>query len=200
MRIAIFGAAGRTGRHVCDTLAARGHDLIPVTRRPAPGLPGKPESVDPTDAAAVAALAGRCDAVVNAMASGKGNPAGSRLAAGLLERQGLRYVSVGGGAVDAPGDAKGVPDRVVSWLARTMTGAVVTDRQDELDLLVADGGGIAWTMLRPPRLTDKEARGAYRLAFDKPASTQIARADLARAVADLVESGEHVARAPFVSW
>ncbi len=200
MRIAIFGAAGRTGRHVCEALAARGHDLHPVTRRDAPDLPGTPERIDPADAEAVRALAARCDAVVNAMASGKGNPAGSRLAAALAGRDGLRYVSVGGGAVDAPGDAKGAPDRIVSWLARTMTGMVVTDRQAELDLLRARGGGLVWTMLRPPRLTDKDATGAYRLTTDKPASTQIARADLARAVADLVESGEHAGAAPFVAW
>lgn len=197
MRIAIFGAAGRTGRLVCETLAARGHALHPVTRRP---VPGTPERVDPTDAEAVAALAARCDAVVNAMASGKGNPAGSRLAAALRGREGLRYVSVGGGAVDAPGDAKGVPDRLVSWLARRMTGEVVTDRQAELDRLLAGADGLVWTMLRPPRLTDKPGRGTYRLTFDKPASTQIARADLARAVADLVEGGQHAGRAPFVAW
>ena len=52
MRIAIFGAAGRTGRLVCDALAARGHALHPVTRRAVPGLPGTPERADPADAAA----------------------------------------------------------------------------------------------------------------------------------------------------
>ncbi len=199
MRIAIFGAAGRSGRQVCEALAARGHTLHPVTRRPAPDLPGTIETVDPTDAAAVRALASRCDAVVNVMASGKGNPAGSRLAAALTETS-VRYVTVGGGAVDAPGDAKGVPDRIVSFLARSLTGAVVTDRQDELDLLLARSEGLRWTMLRPPRLTDKPAKGDYRLTFDKPASTQISRADLARAVADLVESADHAGKAPFVSW
>ncbi|MGR3485141.1 MAG: NAD(P)-dependent oxidoreductase [Paracoccaceae bacterium] len=200
MRIAVFGAAGRTGREVCRHLQGLGHEPLAVTRRKGADVIGTPELLDATDSVAVAALAQTCDAVINAMASGKGNPAGSRLVAALRGRDGLRYVTVAGAAVDAPGDAKGAPDKIVSWISRKIAGEVVTDRQAELDALLADGHGLRWTMMRPPRLTEKEAKTSYRLAFDKPASTQIARADLGRAVVDALSDPELEGRAPFVSW
>jgi uncharacterized protein YbjT (DUF2867 family) len=199
MRIAVFGAAGRTGRLTCQALLAAGHEVHAVTRREV-DVPGTRRVLDATDAAAVRALAGEVDGVVNAMTSGKGNPSGSGLAGALKGREGLRYVTLAGAAVDAPGDGKGVPDKAISWIARKVSGEVVLDRQRELDLLVAGGHGLRWTMLRPPRLTDKDPRGTWRLTTDKPASTQIARADLAGALAEAVTGERHLGRAPFVSW
>jgi uncharacterized protein YbjT (DUF2867 family) len=118
MDIMLFGAAGRTGRRIAERLEAAGHRVTAVVR---PGrkdaMAGTPVAaiveIDLTDAKALRELARGRDAVVTALASGKGNPAASRLAEALLPLDDLRFVSVGGAAVDAPGDAKGAGDRVV---------------------------------------------------------------------------------------
>lgn len=195
MRVAVFGAMGRTGRLVVAELRGAGHEAVAVSRRGEAVEGAQALRANPATGEGMAAVEG-CDAVINAMASGKGNPACSALALALSGRD-LRYVTVAGAAVDAPGDAKGVADRVVSWLGRRIGGAVVLDRQEELAILQASRLG--WTMLRPPRLVDGPPKGPVRVAFDRPQSLSITRADLAAAAARALEDGSLMRRAPFVS-
>jgi hypothetical protein len=138
-----------------------------------------------------------CDAVVNAMASGKGNPACSGLARALSARDGLRYVTVAGAAVDVPEDRKGTADKIVSWLSRKVAKEVVLDRQAELDVLRASR--LRWTMLRPPRLVDGPAKGEVKLSFERPQAIQITRADLGHKAVEAIADDSLVGRAPFVS-
>jgi putative NADH-flavin reductase len=197
MKVAVFGARGRTGRLVVEELRRAGHEVVAANRR-GEAVPGaEAVQADPVTGQGVAAAAGGCDAVVNAMASGKGNPACSGLARALRDREGLRYVSVGGAAVDMPGDRKGVADKVVSWLSRTFAKDVVMDRQVELEIL--GGSRLRWTMLRPPRLVDGPAKGQVRTSFEKPPTIQITRADLARKAVEALVDDSLAGRAPFVS-
>jgi putative NADH-flavin reductase len=197
MRVAVFGAKGRTGRLAVEALRAAGHEVVAVSRS-GDAVPGAAAvAADPSTGRGVAAAVEGCDAVVNAMASGTGNPAGSALARALSGRAGLRYVTVGGAAVDAAGDRKGIVDKAVSWLSRRVAKDVVLDRQEELAVL--QGSGLRWTMLRPPRLVDGPAKGDVRISFERPQSIQVTRADLARVVAEALGDERLVGRAPFVS-
>jgi putative NADH-flavin reductase len=197
MKVAVFGAQGRTGRLVVEELLRQGHEVVAASRR-GEAIPGaEAVQADPVTGQGVAAAAGGCDAVVSALASGKGNPACSSLARALRDREGLRYVSVGGAAVDADGDRKGVPDRIISWISRTFAKDVVMDRQAELQVL--NWSRLRWTMLRPPRLVDRPAKGAVRTSFERPPSIQVTRADLARKVVEALSDDSLVGRAPFVS-
>ncbi|NAZ35999.1 NAD(P)-dependent oxidoreductase [Rubellimicrobium sp. CFH 75288] len=197
MRVAVFGARGRTGRHVVAELQRRGHEVIAVTRtgEAVGGATGL--RADPVSGEGVADATDAADAVVCAMTSGRGNPACSRLAEALSGRVGLRYVTVGGAAVNRPGDRKGLVDRLFAGLMHVVARPVLEDRERELALL--EGSALRWTMLRPPRLLDREARGTVRLSDERPPGLSLERADLARAVADALEDDALVGRAPFVS-
>ena len=197
MKVAVFGARGRTGRLVVEELRRAGHEVVAASRRAEPVPGASAVQADPAAGQGVAAATEGCDAVVNAMASGKGNPSCSALARALRDRSGLRYVSVGGAAVDVPGDRKGLPDRIVSWMNRTFAPDLVLDRQAELDVLGASG--LRWTMLRPPRLRDGAAKGSVRVSYERPPSMQVTRADLARKVVEALADDSLVGRAPFVS-
>ena len=50
------------------------------------------------------------------------------------------------------------------------------------------GSGLDWTIMRPPRLTDKPAAGTYRTAIDRNLSREytISRADLAVCILGLI--------------
>jgi putative NADH-flavin reductase len=54
-----------------------------------------------------------------------------------------------------------------------------------------------WTVVRPPRLTDKEGTGKYRLGWDMalPWMTSLARADVADAMLSLLDDTESFGRA-----
>jgi putative NADH-flavin reductase len=58
-----------------------------------------------------------------------------------------------------------------------------------------------WTIVRPPRLTDKAASGTYRIGIDRnvPRGVTISRADLAAAMLDLIDDPATIHRHVFVA-
>ncbi len=52
-----------------------------------------------------------------------------------------------------------------------------------------------WTILRPPYLTDKPGTGSYRAAVDANVPGSIARADLARAMLDVLDDASTIKHA-----
>ena len=197
MKVAVFGARGRTGQRVVEELRRAGHEVVAASRRGDPVQGATAAAANPVTGEGVEQAVDGCDAVVNAMASGKGNPACSGLARSLSEREGLRYVTVAGAAVDVPGDRKGLADKAISWISRKVAKEVVLDRQEEMRVL--QGSRLRWTMLRPPRLVDGEPKGEVKLSFERPQTIQITRADLARKVVEALGDDSLVGRAPFVS-
>jgi uncharacterized protein YbjT (DUF2867 family) len=171
--VAVFGAKGRTGRLAVEELRRAGHEVVAASRRGETVEGATAVAANPVTGEGVEQAVEGCDAVVNVMASGKGNPACSGLARALSARDGLRYVTVAGAAVDAPGDRKGTADKIISWLSRRVAKEVVLDRQAELDLLRASR--LRWTMLRPPRLVDGPAKGDVKVSSERPQTIQITR-------------------------
>lgn len=197
MHYVVFGASGRTGRLIARRLTEAGHAVTAPGRRD-PQIAGVAfRPTDLADAADVRDAVRGAAGVFSALASDKGNPACSTLARALADREGLRFVTIAGAGVDAPGDRKGLPDRIVGWIMRRVVAEMLADRQAELGIL--HSGRLRWTMLRPPRLTDRPGTGHYRITHDKPASTAIPRADLALAAIAIADDDSLVGRAPFVA-
>jgi uncharacterized protein YbjT (DUF2867 family) len=200
MNILLLGASGRTGRLIAGRLLAEGHAVRSLGRRD-PGIGGLAfRTGDVTSAEDIALALPGIDAVVSALASGNSDPVCSRAAEALIAVAGgraLRFVSIAGAAVDAEGDAKGFADRAIGGIMKLVAGRMLADRQRELAILRASA--LDWTMLRPPRLTDGATTGAWQVTFDRPAGTQIARADLAAAAVEALGRSDLSRRAPFVS-
>jgi len=197
MHILLLGATGRTGKIVASCLVKAGHRVTAAGRRD-PKIQGVAfRQADLSDKNDLIKAAQGMDGVVSALASAKGNPVCSGVARALTGQDGMRYVTIGGAGVDAEGDQKGIPDRLMGWVMRRVVPEMLADRQAELGIL--QQSRLRWTMLRPPRLTDNPAKGAVRMSFDKPASAAIARGDLAQAVVDTLTDHATVGRAPFVA-
>lgn len=197
MRILLLGATGRTGRLIADRLIADGHHLTCAGRRK-PEIAGIAfQDIDLGQADQVRLAVQGKDVVISALASGKGNPVCSSVAKAVAGVEGLRFLTIGGAGVDAAGDRKSGGDKFIGWVMRRVAGEMLADRQAELAILQASR--LRWTMLRPPRLTDKPATGTYQVTLDRPASTAISRADLAKATCDMIALTKHHSQAPFVS-
>ena len=197
MKYVVFGATGRTGRFIAEGLIKAGHDVTAAGRRD-PGIAGVAfRQTDLMTAGAVRDAVQSADVAVSALASDKGNPVCSALARALAPTEGLRFVTIAGAAVDAPGDAKAAADKAIAWIMRRIVAEMLADRQSELAVL--QSSRLRWTMLRPPRLTDKAATGRWRLSHDRPPSTQISRADLAAALIEVAGDDTWAGRAPFVA-
>jgi putative NADH-flavin reductase len=198
MQVLVLGASGRTGRRIAAQLVARGDRVVSLGRCD-PDLAGVRHIAGvPDDAQALRAALDDCDAVVSALASSNRDAVCSAATAALIG-SGLspRFVVVGGAGVDVPGDRKGAADKVVGVVMRLVAGRMLADRTREWQMLEASS--LPYTFLRPPRLTDKPATGRWRVTFDRPASMEIAREDLAGAAVEALGRGDLARRSPFVA-
>ena len=205
--VAVLGATGRTGRPLVDELLARGHRVRALVRDPS-RLGSLAERVDVVtgsseDPAALTAALTGADAVVSALGPVKRDATlhqrTARALLPIMEDTGpRRFIGVSGAGIDVPGDAKALPDRVISMLMQRFGGAVVQDKVTEYRIW-ADSD-LDWTLVRAPRLTDGPPTG--RIEHDAHRSTRsssLRRADLARFLADALEQGLHIGYAPFAA-
>ncbi len=206
MRIAVLGATGRTGRPLVEELLRRGHHVVAVVRDPAgTGVPDGVEVVpgDVRDADVLRRAVAGADAVVSALGPRKGDPRLHRevapLLVGVMRESGVRrFVGVSGAGVDADGDHKSRRDRIISGIIKRLPGDAVKDKV--LEYQVWRDSALDWTLVRPPRLQEGPPTGAVEHhAGTSPRSTAIRRSDLAAFLADEVEQGRYVGKAPLVA-
>lgn len=197
MDVVIAGAHGKVARHLTRHLAARGDVVVGLIRDPAQAADiaedgGRPVVLDleQASAAEVSDAIAQADAVVFAAGAGAGSGAARKEtvdygAAVLLidaaERGGVpRYVMVSAmGTDDPPTD-----DEVFSVYLRAKARA-------DAALMASD---LAWTIVRPGRLTDEEPTGRVHVArhVDRGAIPRADVADVLAAVLAWPDTAGHV--------
>lgn len=207
MRIVVMGANGRVGRQVVLAAARAGHEVLATARDVPTHLPAEVRTleVDVRLPDAVAGALRGADAVAWCVGvtsrSGPGvAQEGIRHLVTAAAAHGLRrVVSVSGAGADLPGDRKGMTARLVSSLTHRLAGDLVTDKEQEFAVLAASD--LVFTQVRPPRLVDTDATGAWHLSERAPEvwARPIARADVAAAVLHLLEHDTWVRRAPYIT-
>lgn len=202
MHLAIVAATGATGRHVLEQALAAGHDVTALVRTPskltADVRAVKADLADPDPAVLAGALRG-VDAVVSALGATSKAEAGvaargtRALVAAMREAGTERLVVLSAapiGTVPTPvRPDKPRYDPGDGWLIRRASSVVKRIlRVHYADLaamedLVRDSG-LDWTIVRPPRLTDRPPTGRYRTAVGHQPRNGwlIGRADLADAM------------------
>lgn len=186
MKLFILGATGGTGLQLVPQAAARGHVLTAFGRAAAPA-PAASVIGEVRDAKAMAAAMAGHDAVVFVVGPRGTGPTtlySDTMKATLeaMQSSGVKRLVAVSMAALFPG-AGGVLGYVVRFFLRHLIPDALA-----MEALVR-ASGVEWTVLRPPRLTDKASSG-HQVAVDAlPAGgMSIARADLATAVLDAVES------------
>lgn len=200
MKVAVLGASGRAGSEITRELAARGHEVTAIARKPEaiPQLPGvTPRRGDAASPAALVELIRGTDAVISALHFDV--PAATLLAA--LREAGVPRLLVTGGAASlevAPG--KRViddPDFPAEWKDIALAGIAFLDAlraETETD----------WTFFSPAALIFEGPRlGTYRggtdqLVTDAGGESKISFADYAIAMVDELEQHRH-SRARFTA-
>ena len=206
MQVTILGATGSIGSLAMMAALARGHHLVCLSRRP-PTTPsiGRASTIigdvaDPDalgravtgSAAVIAALGPRTNTLEDELAL----ELGMRNLVAAMEAQGVtRLIALSGAAIDVPGDAKPVIDRVASRIVRLAARHIVGAKQREFNVFSASA--LAWTALRPPIVTDGAPRG-YRLSERLGPGARVTRADVAAAMVAQLDDDSFVRRAPFV--
>ena len=222
MKIAVFGATGRTGVPLCQQTLDRGHDAVAHARSPDKSHTRSPEK-SPTrlpdkfdvsiarEALTVVegdAYAGTgvretvrgTDAVVSVLGQGEGSPGDLLTVTGrhVLDAMGAegvsRYVTLVGAGVRKEGESRSMGDRVMGVALKLLAGDVLEDASAHVeDVRERD---LAWTVLRVPRLTEGDPDGSYRAGDIRLGFDAIDRADVARCILDCLEEERFVGELP----
>jgi uncharacterized protein len=200
MKVAVLGASGRAGSEITRELAARGHEVLAIARKPdaIPAVAGvKAIDGDATDTAELAKLIRGQDAVISALHFNV--PAESLLS--TLKQAGVGRLLVTGGAASletAPGKRViDKPDFPEAWKAAALGGIAFLDALRKETV-------IDWTFFSPAALLFEGPRlGHYRLGrdqlvTDKTGESKISFADYAIAMVDELEQHRH-SRARFTA-
>ena len=166
MNTLIFGASGRVGRRLCDRARSDGHSVTAFVRT-AESAPAGVDVVegDVTDAAAVEAAIGDCDAVCSAVgpdSSGDTSPVTDgigNIVTAMETRDIDRLV-----AVSAAGILQATPHRLRLELPEfsTVLGPVAAAHKAVYERL--QESALAWTLVCPPEMPDGEPRNHYQTA------------------------------------
>lgn len=190
MRIAVFGAAGPTGRHLTAQALAQGHEVVAVTRRPGsfPDRPGLTAAVaDATDPAAVDAALDGTDAVLSALGarlSKETITTYSASAAALTDamaRHGIKRLLAISSSIADPGwrpTGAHFFNHVLDPLVNRRLGRTLHEDMRRMEDMIR-ATALDWTLVRPSGLFEHPVVTAYRTEETSADGVFTARTDLA---------------------
>jgi putative NADH-flavin reductase len=178
---------------------AAGHEVTAVARKPEAVTTKHPKlhavKGDVLDPASLGKVLEGADVVLSALGSHSGREPTDVYSRGMknihdaMNAAGVsRIVALSAVPVSKP-EEKDFVDR---YIAHPLLGLFFKGSYDDLRRMEADlrtTSDINWTVLRPPRLTDKPATGKYRMAVESPlkGAQDISRADLASAMLKVID-------------
>lgn len=185
-KIAVFGATGGTGRLVVEQALAQGHEVVVLAREPARVTARVHRIVegDVRDVKAVREAVEGVDAVIVTLGMPARDPSrlreqGTRAIVAAMEDAGVDRLVVL--SVLGAHESHAGLDWVTRWLVFPLwLKQTILDHEAQED--VVRSSSLAWTLVRPPHLTDRGATGRWTAGFDvakAPPAMSVPRADLA---------------------
>ena len=188
MRIAVFGAGGRTGRKLVGQALARGHEVVGFVRDGSTFEPHERLGVvegDARDGGAVEKALGASDAVISVLSLAK-------------PEDELQYSEATRTVVDAAGRA-GVRRVVLTanntvFSDRELTGEYApVGREHRRNVETLRRSGLDWTVGAAPWVVDDPGTGSYEAVVDaKGPGQQLPTADFATFLLDALERDDWV--------
>jgi putative NADH-flavin reductase len=205
MQLTIFGASGATGTCLVRKALDVGHEVTAVVRDPARlTVPARPRlhvmTADVMDPASISPAVADADAVITAIAPHGTGPStlrqdSTRSIIQAMDKTGARRLQfISGSIVTDEGESPYLRYLIKPVARHTFLRHVTADfLATEQEIHASD---LDWTIFRPPSLTNKPARGSYRVAVDRnlPRCFTITRADLAACMLSALEDPATVHR------
>jgi putative NADH-flavin reductase len=217
MKLTIFAATGGIGGHALEQAIASGHDVTAVVRDPSKLRKRDVRTVTadlaaPDPGALESAVKG-ADAVLSGLGARSASEAGiawqgTRAIVAAMKATGIRRIVVVSaapiGTVPSPGrlnPPKHDPGDgfFMRHLFSPLTKAALSKHYADLAQMedVLRDSALDWTVVRPPRLTDKPLTGAYRMARGQNLRRGlfISRADVAQFMLRVLDQPDTIRQA-----
>ncbi len=208
MKLAIFGATGRTGQHLVQQALEAKHEVVVLVRTPSkltiqnPGL-----SViqgDIQDAAKVEQTIKGSDAVFSVLGPTSNTPEyqttkGTKNILDAMKKQGVRKLVISAGAgVGDPYDEPKLFNKFINILLKLAARYVYEDMLQVVDLVRESD--MDWVIVRVPMLTDAPATGSIKIGYvGKGMGPRISRADMATFMLKQLNDNTYLRQAPAIS-
>jgi putative NADH-flavin reductase len=208
MRIAIFGATGRTGLLVVAAALRTGHEVTAHTRSPAKLAAHVDElrivEGDLADSDSIDRAIDRSDAVISVL--GPSNNEGrfvvsngmEKIVASMKKHGVRRLIATAGAGVPDSEDQPTFMSKVMQRLVSAISRNVFEDMVRTVEII--RHSDLSWTIVRVPMLVDGRKTGQVKPAWvGKGMRRQISRADLAEFVVGQLQDDAYIGMAPAVS-
>jgi putative NADH-flavin reductase len=213
MKITIFAATGGIGRQALEQAVAAGHEVTAVVRNPknvSQRVRIVTADLANPDPATLRSAVDRTGAVLSGlgprtMAEAGIASQGTRAIVQAMKATGVRRIVVVSAAPlgTVPSPARPDPPKhdpgdgffmrhIFSHVAKALFGKNYVDLGVMEDVLLESG--LDWTIVRPPKLTDKPMTGKYRTAYGRNlrGGWSISRADVAHLMLRTLEQPESI--------
>jgi uncharacterized protein YbjT (DUF2867 family) len=207
MQIAVLGATGGIGGHLLGWALEAGHSVHALVRDPE-ALPHRPGLTvtrgDVLDAAAVAQVTARADAVLSALGPRGAKPPGllagaaANITAAMHQTAARRLICVSAAGAYITGDPQ-AGRLIKAILPRVLAKQFADVREMENVIRASD---LDWTLVRATRLVNRPGTGRYRVRPDypPPGGTTIARADVAHFIAAALTENTWLRSSPALAY
>lgn len=216
MRIAIFGATGRTGHPLVEQALEGGHEVVAFVRDPTAlsstvrendrlrVVEGDAYSGEGVERA-IAVDGGAVDAVVSVLGQSSEGPddllteAGRHMLAAMDQHGVERFVTLVGAGVREEGESVNLGGKVMGALLKLVARSVLEDARDHVEMVSASD--TEWTVVRGPRLTEDPHTGEFRHGMDLTLGMRdsAARANVAEFILDCLEDDLYIHEMPKVA-
>ena len=216
MRIAVFGATGRTGQPLVEQAVERGHKVVAFVRD-ATGFSSTIRNDDRVSIVegdaytgegverAIVGVGDPVDAVVSVLAQTSDEPddllteAGRHMLSAMSQHSVERFVTLVGAGVREEGESVSLGGRMMGALLKLLARGVLEDARDQVELIKESD--TRWTVVRGPRLTEDAHTGKFRHGTDLSLGMRdtAARANVADFILDCLEDDLYVHEMPKVA-
>ena len=209
MKLAVFGASGRTGKPLVEQALTAGHEVTAFVRD-AMKLNMSHEKLtvlegDVKDSAKVHEAVAGTDAVLSALGHTKSSAkdvqtVGTQNIVAAMKEAGVRrLVSLTGAGVSDPEDEPKLFDKAITTLLKLFQKDVLEDGENHARVI--EKSGLDWVIVRGPMLTEGEKKGEYRVGYvGKNSGTKISRSDVADFMLRQTEDDSYLGQKPMVSY
>lgn len=207
MKLAVFGASGKTGQRVVQQALQAGYQVVALARTPAKLAIQHPNLTvvqgDILNPQQVSEVVRGADAVISTLGPGSNKPEftisrGTDVILAAMQANNVRrlIISTGAGVRD-PQDKPKFVDRIFGVLLGVLSKNVVADMQQVVAKVKASDRD--WTIVRVPMLTDQPAQGNLVVGYVGDTSPRLSRADMAAFMLKQVADTTYLRKAPAIS-
>jgi putative NADH-flavin reductase len=209
MKVALFGATGRTGQVLLQQLLQQNIAVQALVRNPARLTVSHPLlnviQGDVRHFESVFNTVRGTEAVLSVIGYVKGSEAGFQSTAlnnmiHSMEHLGVRRIIVlTGSGVPSPQDVPSWENNLLTWIIKTLAPARYSDGLNQFRLL--EPTSLDWTIVRAPLLTNGLLTGQYRVGYHRIGLlSHISRADVAHFMVKILMENAYLRQLPLISY